>query len=115
MLIIYNVKVVHSPTFHHISKDNSWTAIQKVQYNMTILDQIHKIKEIADNQPAYRTDFSTTDQIFISRGLMNRYICVKIEGQIVWMFCSIWHKGLMYKLLTQYNRRTTLWCYWKYV
>ncbi len=68
------------------------------------------VRKSFDNQAAYRSDYSTTDQIFfILKSLLNKFINVqkgKLYGCFI-DFCkafdSVWHKGLMYKRLSQYG------------
>ncbi len=77
--------------------------------NTRLQTKIETDRKLLDNQAAYRSDYSTTDQIFILKSLLNKYINVK-EGKLYGCFMdfhnafdSVWHKGLMYKLLSQYD------------
>ncbi len=66
-------------------------------------------RKLLDNQAVYRSDYSTTDNIFILESLLNKYSNVK-KGKLYGCFMdfhkafhSVWHKGLMCKLLLQYG------------
>ncbi len=67
-------------------------------YNKTLntrpQTKIETDRKLLDNQAAYRSNYSTTDQIFILKSLLNKFINVK-KG--------VWHKGLMYKHLSRYG------------
>ncbi len=77
--------------------------------NTRLQTKIGTDRKLLDNQAAYRSDYSTTDQIFILKSLLNKYINVK-KGKLYGCFMnfckafdSVWHKGLMYKRLSQYG------------
>ncbi len=55
--------------------------------NTRLQIKIEADKKLLDNQSAYRTDFSTTDQIFILKSLLNKYI--NIKRSIIWLFCGL--------------------------
>ena len=77
--------------------------------NVRLQDKIERDKKLVDSQAAYRADFSTVDQIFILRSLINKYTIQsrkKLYGCFVDFkkaFDSVWHNGLMFKLLAQYQ------------
>ena len=64
---------------------------------------------LMDTQAAYRHDYSTTDQIFILNSVLNKYVKQgkkKIYACFVDFrkaFDNVWHTGLLYKLLQNYN------------
>jgi hypothetical protein len=77
--------------------------------NKRLQNKIETDKKLRDSQAAYRTDHSTVDQIFIFKALLNKY--TKINNKALFAcfvdfkkaFDSIWHSGLLFKLLDQYN------------
>ena len=101
---------VYNPNdFRGISITSCFGKIFNKALNTRLKTKIESDRKLHDNQAAYRTDFSTTDQIFILKSLLNRYINIK-KGRLYGCFVdfrkafdSVWHKGLMYKLLSQYN------------
>ncbi len=77
--------------------------------NSRLQSMIEQDKKLADTQAAYRTEFSTIDQIFILKSLINKYTIrgkKKLFGCFVDFkkaFDSVWHNGLLFKLLDQYQ------------
>ena len=71
--------------------------------------EIEYEKQLHDTQAAFRRDFSTTDQIFILNSLLNKYVRVKKRKLYACFvdfrkaFDSIWHNGLLYKLLSKFK------------
>ncbi len=77
--------------------------------NNRLQNFIEQSRKLSDAQAAYRSEFSTIDQIFILKSLINKYTFrskKKIFGCFVDFkkaFDSVWHEGLMFKLLSQYQ------------
>ena len=76
--------------------------------NTRLQTKIEADRKLHDNQAAYRADYSTTAQIFIFKSLLNKYINVK-KGKLYGCFVdfrkafdSVWHSGLLFKMLSQY-------------
>ena len=77
--------------------------------NNRIQEQVEAQEKLKDTQAAYRHDFSTTDQIFILNSLLNKYVRFGKKKLYVCFvdfkkaFDSIWHTGLLFKLLKNFN------------
>ena len=77
--------------------------------NKRLQNEIEHNTQLKDTQAAYRRDYSTTDQIFIVNSLLNKYVrCKKKKLYACFVdfrkaFDNVWHTGLLYKLLQQYN------------
>lgn len=78
-------------------------------FNSRLQNLIEQDRKLVDSQAAYRKDFSTIDQIFILKSLINKYTIrgkKKLFGCFVDFkkaFDSVWHGGLLFKLLDQYH------------
>ncbi len=77
--------------------------------NKRLQNKIEEDKKLEDSQAAYRSDHSTVDQLFIFKCLLNKY--TKLHNRTLFTcfvdfkkaFDSIWHTGLLFKLLEYYN------------
>ncbi len=77
--------------------------------NNRLQNKIEEDKKLEDSHVAYRSDHSTVDQIFIFKCLLIKY--TKLHNRILFTcfvgfkkaFDSIWHAGLLFKLLEYYN------------
>ena len=77
--------------------------------NNRLQDDIDSNSKLIDTQAAYRHKFSTTDQIFIFNSLLNKYVKTGKRKLYVCFvdfrkaFDNIWHTGLLYKLISNFD------------
>ncbi len=95
--------------FRSISITSCTGKIFNKDMNNRLQNKIEEDEKLEDSHAAYRSDHSAVDQIFIFKCLLNKY--AKLHNRTLFtcfvdfkkVFDSIWHTGLLFKLLKYYN------------